>query len=205
MQNYLRLNEKNLFKYKNENNWQGNGIEAHDPIVINSINPRYHKLKLKNLNKFIHISDLSLSYVYLIGCRNILIKECKFNRFSLSLCQHVEVRNNILPVFTLLYSRNNKIIRNQISERDYDVVKNSLGEHQDNKKLNVVLGGIVALIFFILSYGGSHYSTLVYLSFFVIVLGVLVYFKIRCIVLIKRSDTLPDNIFTNNAKIPVEI
>jgi len=205
MKEYLRLNEKNIVKYKNEHGWQGNGKEASDPLVIDSINPQYSKLKLKNLKRFIDISDLSLDYVYLTGCRYVSIEECEFNYFNLASCQNIVVRNNFLPVFTLLYSRNNKIIGNQISERDYDGVKNSLGEGEDSKKLNVVLGIWVALIFFILSYGGSHYSTLVYLIFYCIVLGVLVYFKILFIVLIKRGATLPANIFTNNEKLSGEI
>ena len=205
MKKYLRLKEKNIIKYKNKHNWQGNGDEIHAPLVIDSINPQYSKLKLKNLKRFIDISALSLDYVYLTGCRYVSIEGCEFKYFNLASCQNIVVRNNFLPVFTLLYSRNNKIIGNQISERDYDGVKNSLGEREDSKKLNVVLGIWVALIFFILSYGGSHYSTFVYLIFFIIVLGVLVYFKIRYIVLIKRGATLPDNIFTHNVKIPVEI
>jgi len=178
---------------------------VHDPIVIDSIPPHYSKLKLKNLKRFIDISDLSLDYVYLTGCRYVSIEGCEFKYFNLTSCQNMVVRRNFLPIFILLYSRNNKIVGNQISERDYDMVKKSLGAREDNKKLNLVLGLIVALIFFILSYGGSHYSTFVYLIFFVIVLGVLVYFKIQIIVLIKRSNTLPDNIFTKNVKIPVEI
>jgi len=205
MKNYLRLKEKNIIKYKNKHNWQGTGNEINDPLVIDSINPQYSKLKLKNLKRFIDISDLSLDYAYLTGCKYVSIEGCEFNYFNLTSCQNIVVRNNILPVFILLYSRHNKIVRNQISERDYDKVKNSLSERQDSKKFNVVLGIWVALIFFILSYGGSHYSTFVYLCFFVIVLGVLVYFKIRYIVLIKRGVTLPDNIFTNNVKIPVEL
>jgi len=200
MKNYLRLNEKNIVKYKNENNWQGNGIEAHDPIIIDSINPHYHKLKLKNLNRFIQISDLSLGYVYLTGCRNILIEECKFNQFNLTSCQRIEVRNNILPAFVLLFSRDNKIIGNEISQDSYDIVKDSLDERNDNKKLSVVLGIMVALVFFTLSYGVGPF-----LYFYILVLGIIIYFKIRSKILIKRANTFPNNIFRNNIKIPTEI
>ena len=200
MKKYLRLNKKNIIKYKKENNWEGNGIEAHDPIIINSINPHYQKLKLKNLNRFIQISDLSLDYVYLTGCRNILIKECKFNQFNLTSCQRIEVRNNKLPLFILLFSRDNKILGNQISQEDYNMVTNNLGERQDNKKLSVVLGIMVALVFFTLSYGVGPF-----LYFYILVLGIIIYFKIRSRILIKRADTLPDNIFSNNIKIPTEI
>ncbi len=126
------------------------------------------------MKRFIDISDLLLDSVYLTGCKYVSIEGCEFKYFNLTSCQNIVVRNNFLPVFTLLYSRNNMIIGNEISERDYARVKNSLGEREDSKKLNVVLGILVALIFFILSYGGSHYSTFVYLVFFIIVLGVLV-------------------------------
>ena len=200
MKNYLRLNEKNIVKYKNENNWQGNGIEAHDPIIINSINPHYHKLKLKNLNRFIQISDLSLGYVYLTGCRNILIEECKFNQFNLTSCQRIEVRNNILPAFVLLFSRDNQIIDNEISQDSYDIVKNSLDEHHDDKKLSIVLWIIVIWMLYNFSYD-------LWIWFFhsLIVFGIIIYFKIRSKILIKRADILPNNIFRNNIKIPTEI
>lgn len=200
MKKYLRLNEKNIVKYKNENNWQGNGIDAHDPIVINSINPHYRKLKLKNLNKFIQISALSLGYVYLIGCRNILIKDCKFNYFNLTSCQRIEVRNNILAYFVLLFSRNNKILGNQISQDSYDVVKNSLDERQDDKKLSIVLGMLVVWILYNFSY-----DLWIWFFYSLIIFGIVIYFKIRGKVLIKRADTLPNNIFRNNIKIPTEI
>ena len=179
MKNYLRLTEKNIDKYKTKHNWQGSGNEINAPLIIDSINPQYSKLKLKNLKRFIDISDLLLDYVYLTGCKYVSIDGCEFKYFNLTSCQNIVVRNNVLPVFILLYSRNNKIIGNEISERDYDGVKNSLGEREGSKKLNVVLGIWVALIFFILTYGGSHYSTFVYLIFFIIILGVLVYFKIK--------------------------
>jgi len=116
MKNYLRLNEKNIDKYKNKYNWHGSGIEVDDPIIINSINPHYHKLKLKNLNRFIQITGITFAYVYIIGCRNILIEGCQFGHFNLTLCQRLEVRNNILPSFVLRFSRNNKISGNQISQ-----------------------------------------------------------------------------------------
>ena len=198
MKKYLRLNEKNIDKYKNKYIWQGTGIDAHDPIIINSINPRYHKLKLKNLNRFIQISGISFAYVYIIGCRNILIEGCKFGHFNLTLCQGIEVRNNILPSFVLRFSRNNKINGNQISQDSYDIVKNSLGERQDDKKLSLVLGLTVIMMLYTFPYDLS-----IYFLMSIVIFGTVIYFKIRSKILAKKADTLPANIFWNNIKIPV--
>lgn len=203
MKNYLRLNEKNIIKYKDKHNWHGNGNEIHDPLVIDSINRQYSKLKLKNLKRFIDISGLTLEYVYLNGCKYITIEKCKFKYFNLTSCQNIVVRDNHLPTFILLYSKNNLIIGNQISERDYDAVKNSLAERQGSKILNWVLRIWVVIIFFILSYVGSHYSTYVYLCFFVVVLGVLIYLKLLIKNSIKKANKLPENKFVNNVQIPV--
>ena len=166
MKEYLRLNERNIDKYKNEHGWQGSGNAIYDPIVINSINPQYRKLKLKKLKRIIDITDVSLDYIYLNGCRYVTIERCEFKYFNLMSCQNIVVRDNLLSKFILLYSKNNKIIGNQISKRDFDMVKNSLGEREDNKKLTWGIWMILALIFYIISFGGSHYSTYVYLCFF---------------------------------------
>ena len=198
MTKYLRVNEKNIDKYKNKYNWKGSGIAAHDPIVINSINPHYQKLKLKNLNRFIQISGITFAYVYIIGCRNILIDGCKFGHFNMTLCQRLEVMNNILASFVVLFSRNNKILGNQIYQDSYDVVKNSLGERQDDKKLSLVLKMTLVMMLFTLAYGSWPY-------FFISILicGTVIYFKFRSKFLMKKADTLPDNIFLDNIKIPV--
>ena len=198
MKKYLRLNEKNIDKYKNKFSWQGSGIEADDPIIINSINPHYHKLKLKNLTRLIQITGIFFAYVYIIGCRNILTEGCQFGHLNLTLCQHVEVRNNILPSFVLLFIRNNKILGNKIYQDSYDMIKNSLGERHNAKILSKVLGLTVIMMLFTLSYASWPYFFLSLLIF-----GTVIYFKIRSKTLIKRADTLPDNIFRNNIKISV--
>ncbi len=200
MRNYLRLNEKNIDKNKNKYDWQGSGIDAHNPIVINSINPHYHKLKLKNFTRFIQISGISFAYVYIIGCRNISVEGCKFGHLNLTLCQHVEVRNNILPSFVLRFSRNNKISGNQISQSSYDKVKNSLNELQDDKLLSLVLGLTVIMMLYTFLY-----NLWVYFLMSIAIFGTVIYFKIRSKFLMNRADTLPDNIFLNNIKIPVGI
>ena len=204
MKEYLRLNERNIDKYKIRYNWQGNGNEVHDPLIINSISPQYRKLKIKKLKRIIDISGLSLDRLYLNGCKYISIEGCDLKYFNLMSCQNIVVRNNFLPVFILLYSRNNKIIGNQISESDFDMVKNSLGEREDNKKLNWGLLMILGLIFYIISFGGSHYSTYVYLCFFVVIFGVFFYLKLLINHLIKKASVLPDNVFMDNIQIPSE-
>ena len=204
MKEYLRLNEKNIDKYKYKHNWQGSGLGVHDPLLIDSLNPQYRKLKLKKMKRIVDITDLSLDYVYLTGCRYVSVEGCEFKYFNLTSCQNIVVRDNILPTFVLLYSKNNKIIGNQISEKDFDRVKNSLGEREGNKILTWVIWMVLALIFYIISFGGSHYSTFVYLCFFVIVFGVLVYFKILINHLIKKANTLPNNVFIDNTHISIK-
>jgi hypothetical protein len=204
MKEYLRLNEKNIDKYKSKYNWQGSGLEVHDPLVIDSLNKQYRKLKLKRMKRVIDITDLSLDYVYLNSCRYVTIEGCKFRYFNLTSCRNIVVRDNFLPKFVLLYSKNNKIIGNQISERDFEMIKNSLGEREDNKKLNWVIWIILGLIFYIISFGGTRYSTYVYLCFFIIVFGVLVYLKLLISHLIKKANALPDNVFIDNIRIPIK-
>ena len=199
MKNYLRLNKKNLKKYKIEYGWEGIGNGAHNPIKIDSINKPYTRLKLKQLENYIQISNLTLEFLYLKNCKNIEIKDCRINHLVLTSCRRMILRNNILLSFVLFTSKNNKIIGNQISRLDYHLVKNNQWDHRENKILSLVLCVALILIYYIISY-----EYLLGLIYFIPIVGVVIYAKILSKVQNKRVSNLPENIFLENVEINLE-
>ena len=190
MKNYLRLSEKNLKKYKNEYCWEGIGNETYNPIKIDSINKQYIRLKLKRLENYIQISNLTLEFLYLKNCKNIEIKYCRINHLVLTSCRRMILRNNILLSFVLFTSKNNKIIGNQISQKDYHLVKNNHWDHRENKTLSLVFCVALILLFYIISY-----EYLLGLIYFIPIVGIVIYAKILYKIQNKRISTLQDNTF----------
>jgi len=115
MFNKTQISDKKINSLKIEKGWQGNGSKS-EPIVIDDLRNLHPNLRIHRSTLYYHINNLIIDKLSCYYTQNITIENCTIYQLEIKGCYSMNLINNKILNYKIIYSKGNTFIDNQLSQ-----------------------------------------------------------------------------------------